>query len=138
MLLYRPLIIDWLPVPLPHPPAPNLRCLLRHLHPLCLCLLVSLSPPLVPSVSLSSLSCLLLFLSLSLSLSFLSALSSSVALLVQLCKHSSLIASHLCAAFKWRQCACKKQKVTAYYSPLQVPGIVQQAPALRLLIGAAF
>jgi len=37
MLLYRPLIIDWLPVPLPHPLRPNL-------HPLRLCLLVSLSP----------------------------------------------------------------------------------------------
>lgn len=47
MLLYRPLIIDWLPVPLPHPPQQTC-CLLHHPHLLCLCLLVSLSPPLSP------------------------------------------------------------------------------------------
>lgn len=47
MLLYRPLIIDWLPAPLPHPPQQT-GCLLLHPHLLCLCLLVSLSPPLSP------------------------------------------------------------------------------------------
>lgn len=65
MLLYRPLIIDWLPVPLPHPPHQTSAAGFTH------SVSVSLShclPLLIPSVSLSSLSYLLLFPSLPLSL----------------------------------------------------------------------
>lgn len=122
MLLYRPPIIDRLPVPLAAAP-PNLCRLIRHLHPLCLCLLVSLSPPLIPSVSFSSLSCLLLFLSLPLSLFFFSLpmaakskkkkklyfLVSSFLLLVML---------HLCC-IQVLLAYSNKEKASAYYLPLQ-------------------
>lgn len=111
MLLYRPLIIDRLPVPLP-PAPPNLCCLVPHFHPLCLCLLVSYPPPPL---------CLIFLPIMSPSLSISSSVSLFFLFSSSFCrkrKTNSLLC-YTCAAFKCCQCMTNKVKVSAYYCPLQ-------------------
>lgn len=121
MLLYRPLIIDWLPVPLPAcptkppllhpPPSPTLS--------LSPCLIVS---PLILSVSFSSLSCLLLFLSFSLSLFFFYLPAAS---LLQAWRCWAQLFAAVCYIAGAQVLVVYRERVSAYYSPLQLLYIVR-------------
>lgn len=136
MLLYRPLIIDWLPVSLPaHPTKP------LPLHPppsptlsLSPCLIVS---PLIPTVSFSSLSCLLLFLSLPLSLFFFSFSTASLLQLyqcwAQLFTAACYIAHMLFSSVGGVQAEGHRLLLTSP-APLHCPA----TPALSALLGASF
>lgn len=129
MLLYRPLIIDWLPVSLPHPShqttgssttfTHSVSVSLSHclsLHPPCLAFLLIMFPS----------------LPISFSVSFLSLLLCSCAGLRSLMYDYSL----LLVKYEWCTCKCTSSLLITHLSNAE-----EHCPAglaLPLLIGAAF